>query len=212
MTPRTTAIRPFPETRAHLLDTARRQALSLAFGGHSGADLHHECGSHRGGGIRWHCLQAHHGSEREVALRVRDQGFPAFLPAGTFERRRQFVAAPLVPRYLFAAFDADVDAWRPLMHTRGVHRLLMLAERPIPIRRGQVERMIDAVRGHLAPVKAKATGIEVGTEVDIIDGPYTGWSSVVSWSDASRVRMSVNIFGREADVTMSASSVVARGD
>ncbi|TPG53258.1 hypothetical protein EAH89_17215 [Roseomonas nepalensis] len=196
---------PFPPTRAQLLDAARREALKLAVDSHSGADMHLECGSHSG--PRWFCLQSHLGAERLAAREAREQNFTIFVPSGIFYRGRRFVAAPLVPRYLFAAFDPETAPWRRLMHTRGVHRLFLNGDRPAPARRGTVEKILDHVEAALAPTTGPVAEYSSGDKVQIQRGPYAGFTPYVQWADAAKVGLRLRMFGREVDVEMLSEDV-----
>lgn len=197
---------PFPPTRAQMLDAARREALVIALDGRSGAELHRECGSHPA--LRWHCLQSHLGAERLAARECRNQGFPVFLPTAVFYRGRRFVAAPLVPRYFFAQFDAAEAPWRALLHTRGVHRMFLIGDRPAPARRGSVEAILERVEGDLATGVA-APSFQAGQRAQIARGVYAGWSSPVQWASPTQVGLRLRMFGREIDVTMEAEDVRA---
>jgi transcriptional antiterminator NusG len=170
--------------------------------------MHRHCGS-LPDPLRWYCIQSHPGAEREAAVRLRDQGFITFVPVVLVERRRQFVARPALPRYLFVAFDVAAMKWRSVCHTLGVQRLFMFGSfEPAPARRGDVERLACHLGDLLGQADPTSLPVENGATGHVAAGPFTGFACTVQGTeDDGRLVVRVNIFGRPTDVTLERDAV-----
>src|SRR4051812_40177984 len=82
---------------------------------------------HLGCGSRWAVCQSHPQAERWALANLSRQGFDAYLPLHTVQRRDRVVptlfhpvSVPLFTSYLFVAIQSPY--WAPIQHTLGVSR------------------------------------------------------------------------------------------
>jgi transcription antitermination factor NusG len=114
------------------------------------------------------------------------------------------VATQLFPGYLFVHFDADQQDWRVINtdDMPGVHRLFLIDEHtPLPARVGVVERWLADI-GEYGSIDWTTPAPEIlpGTDVRIVDGPFTSFPAIVQISDDERLTVLVTIFGRTTPV------------
>ena len=126
------------------------------------------------------------------------QGWRTFLPLHTATRRhaRKFrtIRVPAFPRYVFVALDLDQDRWRSVNGTLGVQRLVMAADRPLPVPAGVVETLMQSVDsdGSLRFTSA----IQPGSRVRLASGPFADALGVLKALDASgRVEVLLEMLG-----------------
>jgi transcriptional antiterminator NusG len=95
------------------------------------------------------------------------------------------------------------DTWYFIKETPGVLGFAGTKDKPVPMRRQEVEVLLAQVRGSDERVRPKVT-FEVGETVKVADGPFQNQSGVVEEVDAERgkLRVSVSIFGRSAPVEL----------
>ncbi|WBV42744.1 transcription termination/antitermination protein NusG [Pseudoroseomonas cervicalis] len=197
----------FPVPLRQLLDGARREAVELAFGAQSGDLKHLDCGS-LSEGQRWFCVQTHAGQERRAAQELRQQDFVAFLPVAIrtsrTSRSARFTVRPELPRYLFVGFDPRRSQWRRIFSTYGVARLFCFGDwTPAAVRRGDVERLIDLTRTEIGQVTAGDDGaLQAGDRCTILSGPFARFSAMVVGEAEGKIRITVQIFGRESQLLM----------
>ncbi|MFH5927138.1 transcription termination/antitermination protein NusG [Roseomonas xinghualingensis] len=206
----------FPPTRTQLLDAARKEAISIAFEGQSGAKKHRDCGSLPTPSHRWFCVQTHPGREQDAALRLRVQDFIVFLPMRVEDRpehRRRFIRPQTsTPRYLFVAFDPETAPWRRICSTIGVSRLFLLNDyTPAPARRGDVEKLIDWVRADLDGTAAKHKALvemEPGAVGKVLEGPFAQFGcTFVKANEDGSFAVQVEMFGRSHAVVLERDQV-----
>ena len=144
-------------------------------------------------------------NERRAAMELARQGFTAFLPRYRKCRRHArkigTAATPLFPRYLFAGFDEINDRWQAINGTTGVHRLVMIGDRPAQVRAGVVEGLMvraddESVIGIMQqPLSIEGDAVRIlGSSFDQCLGPVAGMS------DARRVTILMDLLGRKVRV------------
>lgn len=110
--------------------------------------------------------------------------------------------APLFPNYLFLQLDPSRDRWSAINSTRGVVRLIMLADgtpQPIPI--GIVETLRARMNADGA-IDWLST-FNVGQTVRIADGPFVDLIGTLEYLDgAGRVRVLLDLLGRSVCVAL----------
>lgn len=162
----------------------------------------------------WFVIQTRAGQERAVSRAVEKLEIEVFLP--TFKRsiavgrRREDVVRPLFPLYLFAAFEVGESAWRGIFRVDGVQTILPIngkttrAEKlPIPV----PERVVIALQaaailggGHIPIMeheREQLPRLHPGQKVRVIEGPFDGFHGLVDRDQKERVRVLLDIFGRE---------------
>jgi len=118
--------------------------------------------------------------------------------------RKFFPGYLIVHMNLFNNQDQLNDrTWYFIRETPGVIGFAGTKDRPIPMRANEVESMLAQMREREEKVKPKVS-FEVGETVKVADGPFQNQSGVVEEIDPERgkLRVSVNIFGRNAPVEL----------
>jgi transcriptional antiterminator RfaH len=165
-------------------------------------------------GQRWFVAvtQPHH--ELPAVAHLRRQGWQTFLPFHVATRRhaRQFrtVRVPAFPRYVFVAFDLDRDRWRSANGTYGVQRLVMGADRPLPVPEGVVETLMESV-DHEGTLRFRA-GLEVGAAVRLVSGPFADALGILNGLDPSgRVEVLLELLGGSVRVKTDVAQILPVG-
>ncbi len=158
-------------------------------------------------GLRWYCVQTHFREEYRALGELWQQGFRAYLPCLLPEDGERI--EPMFPGYLFVAFDAARDQWRPIVATRGVRRLFSAApERPLPVPVGIVEELQARGRAGdgVIDLRRRAPDLE-GRTVRILSGPFADFTGVCQMVAADRVRVLIDLFGRSAPIDLKRADV-----
>jgi len=164
--------------------------------------------------LAWFVVQTRAGQERAVSRAVEKLDLEVFYP--TFKRtisvgrRREDVVRPLFPLYLFAAFEIQDATWRSIFRVDGVQTILPInghasrAEKlPIPV----PERVVVSLKaaailggGHIPIMEDEREHLprlNPGQRVRVIEGPFDGYEGLVDRDQKERVRVLLDIFGRE---------------
>lgn len=175
-------------------------------GGSDCASTFLPCGCHPT--AAWLCVLAESRQERLAEHSLRSLGLPTWLPM--FESRwlnGQTRILPMFPGYLFT--QAIDDRWRKAYSARGVRGLICHApERPttVPV------RLLDLLWRDCAPngviYLPRPTALAPSTPVELITGPFAGFRGVVRMATKDRVRLLVNLLGRDSEVTVPRADVM----
>ena len=115
------------------------------------------------------------------------------------------------PGYILVNTDMNDDTWRLLRQTPGVTQIVGAGDKPTPLSRAEVERLLRPGEAAEAREKAVKTTVDysVGETVRVIAGPLADFTGVISEInvDQSRLKVLVSIFGRETPVELSFSQV-----
>lgn len=141
------------------------------------------------------------------------QGFEVFCPQyrkrRSHARRVDMVPAPLFPRYLFVAFDADSPEWRVIRSTRGVVDLVRNGLDLVPV----PAAVIDDIRGREDQdgfvVLARHIKLERGDRIRIDSGAFADHEAIFhAQRDEDRVIALLSMLGRKVLVEVPIRSVV----
>lgn len=93
--------------------------------------------------------------------------------------------------------------WYFIRETNGVIGFAGTKDRPVPMRKKEVEGMLSQMREREDTIKPKIS-FEPGDKVKVADGPFQNQNGVVEEIDPERgkLRVSVSIFGRETPVEL----------
>jgi len=128
--------------------------------------------------------------------------------------RKQTVQKKVFPGYLLVRCDMDDDTWYCIRNTPGVTGFVgqsQKGQKPTPLSRKEVETFLSAKGDGKDAPKRKAPKLEyeVGEGVRVKDGPFADFSGQVAEINADHMKLKVlvNIFGRETLVEMDFSQV-----
>jgi hypothetical protein len=158
------------------------------------------CGSRTG--PRWHCAWTHPGCELQATNAIRACGFDAFLPLHLQQRNAsRFEIVPAFPRYVFARFDAQHDAWGAIVNCRGVAGLICHAI-------GQPTPIPDYAMNELLARTSDRGIVDDPAELPR-DAPQVGyvspWHGMTGMDQDARVRLLIRLFGESVTKRMEAS-------
>ncbi len=118
----------------------------------------------------------------------------------------------LFPGYLLCRTNLDDDAWYVIRNTPGVTGFVNQGGKPSPMRRKDVENFlgVEADRKQEATKKSKPMfEYEMGETVRVKEGPFADFSGEIIEinEDQLKVKVLVNIFGRETPVELEFAQV-----
>jgi transcriptional antiterminator NusG len=121
--------------------------------------------------------------------------------------QKQVVQKKVFPGYLLVRCRLDDDSWYVIRNTPGVTGFVGQGAKPSPLRRKDVENFLQVKpEGEEAAVKKVKPRLEyeVGETVRVREGPFADFTGEVIEinEDQSKVKVSVNIFGRETPVEL----------
>jgi transcription termination/antitermination protein NusG len=169
----------------------------------------------------WYVVHTYAGYENKVkqnlASRVRSMGveeriFEVVIPMEDvieFKGGKKVVAQKKVfPGYLLVRMDLDDNSWYVVRNTPGVTGFVGSGAKPSPLSRREVEDIlgVPTVGGASAPEKKARPRLEyeVGEQVRVVTGPFADFNGSISEIDIdrSKLKVLVNIFGRETPVEL----------
>ncbi len=128
--------------------------------------------------------------------------------------RKQTVKKKVFPGYILVRCEMDDDTWFCIRNTPGVTGFVgqsQKGQKPTPLSRREVAPLLTAKGdGQEAPKrKAPKLEYEVGEGVRVKEGPFADFSGQVAEINADHMKLKVlvNIFGRETLVEMDFSQV-----
>jgi transcriptional antiterminator NusG len=171
---------------------------------------------------RWYVVHTYAGYENKVksnlasrvrSMAVEDRIFEVVIPMEDvieFKNGRKVVVQKKVfPGYLLVRMDLDDHAWYVVRNTPGVTGFVGSGAKPTPLSRREVEDILGT------GVKEEGPGAgekkvrprleyEVGEQVRVVTGPFADFNGVISEIDVdrSKLKVLVNIFGRETPVEL----------
>lgn len=172
---------------------------------------------------RWYVVHTYAGYENKVkqnlASRVRSMAveekiFEVVIPMEDVIEfkagRKHVVQRKLYPGYLYIRMDLDDESWYVVRNTPGVTGFVGSGAKPVPLSRREVEDIlgvvVDEETGAPAVEKKARPRLEyqVGEQVRVVTGPFADFNGLISEIDVdrSKLKVLVNIFGRETPVEL----------
>jgi transcription termination/antitermination protein NusG len=170
---------------------------------------------------RWYVVHTYAGYENKVksnlasrvrSMAVEDRIFEVVIPMEDvieFKNGRKVVVQKKVfPGYLLVRMGLDDDAWYVVRNTPGVTGFVGSGAKPTPLSRREVEDILGTgVKEEGVPIEKKVRPrleYEVGEQVRVVTGPFADFNGVISEIDVdrSKLKVLVNIFGRETPVEL----------
>ena len=171
---------------------------------------------------RWYVVHAYSGFEKSVqkALRERIERsevadlfgqilVPVEEVVDVKNGRRSITERKFFPGYVLVEMDMTDDTWHLVKSTPKVTGFVGgTANRPAPISKKEVEAIMQQMQEGVEKPKPKVL-FEVGEKVRVIDGPFNDFNGSVDEINYERnkLRVSVQIFGRDTPVELEFSQV-----
>ena len=164
---------------------------------------------------RWYVVQVYAGYEnnikKDLQKRVEEYGLQEsfgeiLIPSA---KMKQFFDAAgeeedqqLFPGYMLVQMQLTPEAIRLVATTPRVFRFLGGKE-PAPISQKEADRILAQIRGEVLVARDKHD-FEIGREVEIKDGPFSGFVGMVDRIDqeSEKLTVMVSIFGRMTPVEL----------
>jgi transcriptional antiterminator NusG len=122
--------------------------------------------------------------------------------------RKTVVPKKVFPGYLLVRMYLDDDSWRVVRDTPGVTGFVGGGAKPTPLSRKEVEAILgvekeEGVAGEGKKARPRLE-FDVGEQVRVVTGPFADFNGAISEInvDQSKLKVLVNIFGRETPVEL----------
>jgi transcriptional antiterminator NusG len=125
--------------------------------------------------------------------------------------RKVTVQKKIFPGYLLCRADLDDDAWSVVRQTPGVTGFVGTGTKPTPLSRAEVEQILQVPEEGVDGPKQRRPRLEheIGETVRVREGPFADFTGQVAEinEDQLKLKVLVNIFGRETPVELEFSQV-----
>ncbi len=170
------------------------------------------------GGPRWHVIEAEPGKIHLACRSLIEQRFETFLATTPMRMRKtvngrqesalSIVHVPMFFGFFFCRFDAEREQW-PKRDTRlGIARLLMTTNnRPAPVERGLVERLIETAPERLNLPKEARPKLTPNIMILIVKGAFEGMTGQVVSCDGFSTVVRLVMFGGYRDVRINRADI-----
>jgi transcriptional antiterminator NusG len=173
----------------------------------------------------WYVVHTYAGYENKVksnlesriaSMNMEDRIFECVIPMEDVIEfkggKRVTVQKKVFPGYLLVRCELDDDSWRVVRNTPGVTGFVGLGAKPTPLSRKEVESIlqVQSTGTDGAPKKARHRAMfEIGESVRVREGPFADFTGTIAEinDDQMKLKVLVNIFGRETPVELEFSQV-----
>jgi transcriptional antiterminator NusG len=174
---------------------------------------------------RWYVVHTYSGYENKVRSNlgnvvasrgIEDRVFEVVIPMEDVVEfkggKKVTVQKKVFPGYLLVRCDLDDDTWGAIRNTPGVTGFVGPGTKPTPLSRREVENILQVKpEGAEAPTKRSRPRLEyeVDETVRVKEGPFADFSGQIAEinEDQLKLKVLVNIFGRETPVELEFSQV-----
>jgi transcriptional antiterminator NusG len=174
---------------------------------------------------RWYVVHTYSGYENKVrsnlfnvvaSRNMEDRVFEVVIPMEDVVEfkggKKVTVAKKVFPGYLLVRCDLDDDTWGAVRNTPGVTGFVGPGTKPTPLSRREVESILQVKpEGTEAAPKRSRPRLEyeVNETVRVKEGPFADFSGQIAEinEDQLKLKVLVNIFGRETPVELEFSQV-----
>ena len=172
----------------------------------------------------WYVIHSYAGYENKVksnlesrisSMNIEDEIFEVVIPVEDVVEvkngRKVTVSKKVFPGYLLVRCYLTDESWSVVRNTPGVTGFVGLGTKPTPLSRKEVESILSVPEVSAKEVK-KAKPLlefEVGETVRVKEGPFADFSGQIAEinEDHLKLKVLVNIFGRETPVELEFSQV-----
>lgn len=173
----------------------------------------------------WYVVHTYAGYENKVksnlesriaSMNMEDRIFECVIPMEDVIEfkggKRVTVQKKVFPGYLLVRCELDDDSWRVVRNTPGVTGFVGLGAKPTPLSRKEVESILQVqpTGTEGAPKKARHRPMfEISESVRVREGPFADFTGTIAEinDDQMKLKVLVNIFGRETPVELEFSQV-----
>ncbi len=173
----------------------------------------------------WYVVHTYAGYENKVksnlesriaSMNMEDRIFECVIPMEDVIEfkggKRVTVQKKVFPGYLLVRCELDDDSWRVVRNTPGVTGFVGLGAKPTPLSRKEVESILQVQTTGTdgAPKKARHRAMyEIAESVRVREGPFADFTGTIAEinEDQMKLKVLVNIFGRETPVELEFSQV-----
>ena len=174
---------------------------------------------------RWYVVHTYSGYENKVSSNLKnvvasrgmeDRVFEVVIPMEDVVEfkggKKVTVQKKVFPGYLLVRCDLDDDSWGAIRNTPGVTGFVGPGTKPTPLSRREVESILQVKpEGAETPQKRSRPRLEyeVDETVRVKEGPFADFSGQIAEinEDQLKLKVLVNIFGRETPVELEFSQV-----
>ena len=176
---------------------------------------------------KWYVVHSQSGYEKKVELNLKTRIQSMDMDHSIYEivipmedvvefkqGQKKTVQKKVFPGYLLVRCEMDDDTWFCIRNTPGVTGFVgqsQKGQKPTPLSRREVETFLSAKGDGQSAPKRKAPKLEyeIGEGVRVKEGPFADFSGQVAEinPDHMKLKVLVNIFGRETLVEMDFSQV-----
>jgi transcription termination/antitermination protein NusG len=169
----------------------------------------------------WYVVHTYAGYENKVksnlanrirSMHVEERIFEVVIPMEDVIEfkggQRRVVQKKVFPGYLLVRMNLDDDSWYVVRNTPGVTGFVgPSGAKPTPLGRKEVEDILGVAKteGTVAEKKVRPrVEFEEGEQVRVVTGPFADFNGAISEIDVdrSKLKVLVNIFGRETPVEL----------
>jgi transcriptional antiterminator NusG len=174
----------------------------------------------------WYVVHSYAGYENKVksnlesrmaSMNMEDRIFEVVIPLEDVVEykggKKVTVQKKIFPGYLLCRADLDDDAWSVVRQTPGVTGFVGPGTKPTPLSRAEVESILqvetDTTVGGAQKQRRPRLEHEIGETVRVKEGPFADFTGEVAEinEDQLKLKVLVNIFGRETPVELEFSQV-----
>jgi len=163
-------------------------------------------------GVAWFVVHSYSGYENKVkknlehrieSMGMQDQIFQVVVPTEEEvelrDGQRRTTERRVFPGYILVEMLMNDDTWYVVRNTPGVTDFVRSGAKPIPLRQEEVDKILKRMEAEAPKIKVS---FREGQKVRIVDGPFEDFMGSVDAidTDRARVRVLVNMFGRETPV------------
>jgi transcriptional antiterminator RfaH len=157
---------------------------------------------------RWYLVHCKPRQDKRASENLERQGFHCYSPARRVEKlrygRKQVLAEPLFPGYLFIRLDRVNDNWHPIRSTRGVNGIVRFNGDPLPVQ----DEVIEQIRARLEGAAAQEPYLQPGERVQITEVAFSRLEAIFLANDGEeRVAVLLSLLQREQERTFPLSCV-----